>query len=74
MKNLTLRIQLYVIAFASAFIIAARQDYAGFLKQKETDDSLKFDWGVHFSKWFYAAIPALLGAGSMDTILSGAGN
>lgn len=74
MKNLTLRLSTYAIAFASAFIIAARQDVSGYLKQKELDDSLKFDWGIHFHKWLWASIPALVGAGSMDTLLSQAGN
>lgn len=74
MKNQALRLATYALSFAVAFVTAARQDVAGFNKQKELDDSLKFDWGIHFHKWMWAAIPALLGAGSMDTLLSNAGN
>lgn len=74
MKNLTLRITTYAISFMVAFFTAARQDIAGFNKQRELDDSLKFDWGVHLHKWAYAAIPAVIGAGSLDTLLSEAGN
>ncbi len=69
MKNQTLRLAVYVITFATAFITSATQDYLGFLKQKEGDDSLKFDFSVALPKWARAAILSVVGAGSLDTLI-----